>query len=431
MKFDFFDSFMEKFKERVKAALQKFIPKPQPTSHVNSEVEIKREYENQSVVDIAIVDRNDMVFSYHGNKRYSLNDGKFVIRDVYTFKSHASAVRFYENLVNRKEVRGFQGEMIEILIERFAKRQPVNGLEDFLHTFGIEYVFDTKLLDKESWSYLNNADIVIGRLSAVKDMPHISGEFGVRQLTFETLLKQSLEDKFSHAVIYDIVDDERVNEKYFSSMFAGIPDLAEVKRFQVHKRRPIQFFDSVKAGIRRVIVTRDYNNEIKTKTDVVPLEEAEKVGIYNSHEAALTNGRPELLQQAKLAEMTNNIESLRLTNLQQKEELSNMEQTYKVKNTIADNHIDTIKKLRNELSEERKFRIDIESANLKREREEDERKTQKEKNEYEQKSRKQSSEYEKKSIKRKDKSEKTKFSLGMIASIATLAVGLFTLFKRA
>ena len=108
-----------------------------------------------------------------------------------------------------------------------------------------------------------------------------------------------------------------------------------------------------------------------------------------------------------------------------------MEQTYKVKNTIADNHIDTIKKLRNELSEERKFRIDIESANLKREREEDERKTQKEKNEYEQKSRKQSSEYEKKSIKRKDKSEKTKFSLGMIASIATLAVGLFTLFKRA
>lgn len=428
---DLFDNFIESFKKHVKNALEKFIPKPQHNSHNNSEVEIKREFENQSNVDVAIVDRNDMVFSYHGNSRHISSDGKFVIRDVYTFKSHASAVRFYENLVKRKEAKGFQGQMAEILIERFTKRQPVNGLEDYLHTFGIEYTFDIKQLNKDAWVYLNNADIVIGRLSTVEHMPHVSGESGIRQMTFEALLKQSMDDKFSHAVIYDIVDDERVNEKYFSSMLAGVPDLAEVKRFEVYKRKPIQVFDSLKAGIRRVIVTRDDNNEIKAKTEVVPLEEANKVGIYNSFEAALTNGRPELLQQSKITQMTMELEKLRSDNLMQKEKITAAELIYKEKNQALADYIDKEKFLRTQLESETKLNEERELSRLKIEKEEASRKVDKKKQKEDQKARKQNSEYEKKSIKRKDKSEKSKFTLGMIASIASLVVGLFTLFKRA
>lgn len=431
-KAEFIDNFFGNFKGYVKAAVEKFIPKPEYASRDNTEVEVKREFENHSNIDIAIVDRNNMVLTYPGQQRKTTGHGYFIIRDIYAFKSGYSAERFYKSLVNRQKTKGYNGEIIETIVDRFTQHQNANGVESHLHTFAIEYSIDTTHLDEHAWIYMNNADIVIGRDINANVMSHVATEYGIRHMTLMSLLQQSMQDKFSHAVVYDIVDNERVNEKYFSSMFASVPDLCEVKRFEVMKRKPLQVMEHLKQGIRRAIVTRSGDNDkMDIKLDFVPLEEADKVGIYKSQEAALTNGRPELLQQAKVTQMALELEALRNDNSVQKEKIVKTELDFKEKNQALAHHIDMINSLQAQLDSQIKLNEEREQTRLKREREEEARRTEKLKNEMDEKARKQSSEYEKKSIKRKDKSEKTKFSLGMIASIASLAVGLFTLFKRA
>lgn len=431
-KADFIDSFFEDFKGYVKSAFEKFISKPEHTSRDNTEVEVKREFENHSNIDIAIVDRNNMVFTYPGQQRKTSGHGYFTIRDIYAFKSSYSADRFYRNLVERRRVKGHNGDMTDIIIDRFNQHQTVNSSANQLLTFAIEYVIDTKHFDEHDWIYMNNVDVVIGREKNVSLMSHVATETGVRQMTLLSLLQQSMQDKFSHAVVYDIVDNERVNEKYFSSMFSSIPDLCEVKRIEVMKRKPLRAMEHIKQGVRRTIVTRESDNEtMNIKLDFVPLEEADKIGIYNSQEAALTNGRPELLQQAKVTEMALELETLRSDNAKQKEKVVTAELAYKEKNQAVAYHTEMIETLKNQIASLIKMREETELSRLKRERDEEARNLEKERNRMEQEARKQNSEFEKKSIKRKDKSEKTKFSLGMIAAIASLTVGLFTLFKKA
>jgi hypothetical protein len=431
-KTDFIDTFFETLKGHIKKVAEKFIPKPEHTSRDSTEVEVKREFENHSNIEVAVVDRNNMVFTFPAQQRKTIGHGYFIIRDIYFFKSGYSASRFYNNLVKRQISKGYSGEMIETIIERFTQHQSNNGNDTHLHMFGIEFTIDTKHFDEHPWIYMDNADVVIGRDNSVSEMSHVASESGIRQMTLLSLLQQSMQDKFSHAVVYDIVDNERVNEKYFSSMFAAVPDLCEVKRFEVKKRRPVQSMENIKQGVRRAIVTRGDDNEtMNIKLDSVPLEEAESIGIYKSQEAALTNGRPELLQQVKVTQMAMELETLRNENAKQKERTAAEEQKYKEKNQAVDNHIETIKALRQEVNSLQKLREDAESFRLKTEREKQAQKAEKKKQKEDQQMRKQNNEFEKKSIKRKDKSEKTKFSLGMIASIASLAVGLFTLFKRA
>lgn len=407
--FDFFAG----IKNCIKEAVESLVP---DTKHKlnNTEVQITREFENQSAVDVTIVDRNNMVFDYHSTAPRYKGDGKFIIRDTYKFESQSSLKRFYENLLKRKDHKGHHGQLTEWIIKEISgKLGPFNDYRNVPYTFGIQYAIDTKELDKQDWLYLSNADLMIARTEKANNLLHIGSDLGNRENVLKSFFQNQLKDGITHAVVYDIIDDEHKTNHVYCNLSVDGKEVTKIKP----KRTVAGCF---KKGVFRSVITRDSTGDLDIKTEHVPFEESAKLGIYTSHEDALTNGNVNLLLEKEIAAANVKITAMKNETAIQQEKITQLEQKHKEKNiTTADQREEA--NLNNHLLktvlEQLKGYQELE-RNMKE-------------NEMRLNKSRRDDEFEKKSQKRKDKSEKMKFGFSIAASVATLVLGLFTFFKRA
>lgn len=416
LSFDFFAS----IKERIKEAVETLLPNSDHKLN-NSEVQITREFENQSAVDVTVIDRNNMVFDYQSsNPRYK-HDGKFIIRDTYSFIDQPSLKRFYQNMVKRQNEKGHHGKLTEWIVGQISdKIGPYSDFRNAPYKFAIQYVIELKELEKHDWIYLSNTDIMLARSEKANGVLHLGSDLAARENAVKHFFQERLNDGISHAVVYDVIDDEHKVNSVFCNLSVDGKEVTEIKPKRV-------FSVGRKRGVFRSVVKREESGELHVRTEHVALDESAKIGLYTSREDALTKGNPALLREKEIAEANirtaeanAKIAEMKNETAIKNERLVQLEQQYKEKNTAAANQreeLNTQQALIKTLQEQIKGLQDIEHAKKKQELEI-------QKSERDNKS-------EKRSHKRKDKSEKLKFGVSMAASIASLVLGLFTIFKRA
>lgn len=300
-------------------------------------------YINETSVDLTIILRNNLPILSPKVLGSNRDNKRLTVRNIYQFRSNEQIVRTIENINHYQKT--YSGNNDLELIKSILMTNYNNDRFTSNCSITIDYKIDLDIILEHKHIYNPETDILI-KLGAYNEAhPHPFSHEGHSINDY----KESIKNKKVSGVFIELIDNENnINNRYtyMAKQLISIPVLKDKNK---------------KSGVYFTKAEYDRLDEAHVTPSYYTYDEAENMlGIYKTREDAVTNGNPETIIKADLANKEKEILQIKhetsLRDLENKRIIGDMEleiERLKRSNALVKEDLEINKARRNDYYEDR------------------------------------------------------------------------------